>query len=315
MLEVEDLTVRYRGASGAAVDGVSFSVPERGSLALVGESGSGKSSTALAVTRLLDANAQVSADRVRFDGEDVLALPGKAAAGAPPRPAGDGLPGSPGDLEPEPHARRPAARRPARRRPQAAAGPARRAPAAGRRPRSRAPARRLPAPLLGRHAAAGDARRRPGPRPGDADRRRAHERPRHDRPGRAPGADRPAAGRGGAVAPADHPRPRRRRPDGRRDARAVRRAGRRARADGRDPAAPRAPLHPGPAGGHAADARPAQGAAGRRPRRRGLADRLPVRQPLPLRRRPLPHRGAALRPLGPVEVSCHLAPVSRSEAA
>ena len=68
LLEVENLSVRYRGAPAAAVDGVSFSVPERGSLALVGESGSGKSSTALAVTRLLEASAQVSADRVTFDG-------------------------------------------------------------------------------------------------------------------------------------------------------------------------------------------------------------------------------------------------------
>jgi peptide/nickel transport system ATP-binding protein len=77
LLEVQNLTVRYRGASGTAVDGVSFEVPERGSLALVGESGSGKSSTALAVTRLLEANARVSADRVAFAGEDVLALPRK----------------------------------------------------------------------------------------------------------------------------------------------------------------------------------------------------------------------------------------------
>jgi oligopeptide/dipeptide ABC transporter ATP-binding protein len=77
LLEVENLSVRYRGAMAPAVDGVSFAVPAQGSLALVGESGSGKSSTALAVTRLLEANAQVSADRVAFAGEDVLALPGK----------------------------------------------------------------------------------------------------------------------------------------------------------------------------------------------------------------------------------------------
>jgi peptide/nickel transport system ATP-binding protein len=84
LLEVHDLVVRYRvprGLSGAllrrpqrfvhAVSGVSLSVKRGEMVALVGESGCGKTTTAQAILRLVEAEA----GSVRFDGEDVSALP------------------------------------------------------------------------------------------------------------------------------------------------------------------------------------------------------------------------------------------------
>lgn len=61
MLVASDLTVAY-GSSFRAVDTVSFSVEAGSTLALVGESGAGKTTLALALPRLLPAEAQVSGD-------------------------------------------------------------------------------------------------------------------------------------------------------------------------------------------------------------------------------------------------------------
>ncbi|MBX5440300.1 MAG: ABC transporter ATP-binding protein [Solirubrobacteraceae bacterium] len=74
VLTVRNLTVRYPNAPRPSVQGVSFTVPARGSVALVGESGSGKSTTALAVTRLLDPAVEVTADEVSFEGRDLLRM-------------------------------------------------------------------------------------------------------------------------------------------------------------------------------------------------------------------------------------------------
>ena len=56
LLTVENLQVWFgsRAMPLRAVDGVSLSIPEGGTVALVGESGCGKSVTALAFARLLD---------------------------------------------------------------------------------------------------------------------------------------------------------------------------------------------------------------------------------------------------------------------
>ncbi len=76
LLEIENLDVQFDTAAGPlrAVEGVSLSVDAREVLAIVGESGSGKSVAMLAVLGLLPPAAEVSADRLRFDGLDLLAL-------------------------------------------------------------------------------------------------------------------------------------------------------------------------------------------------------------------------------------------------
>ncbi|HHZ09991.1 MAG TPA: ABC transporter ATP-binding protein [Rhizobiales bacterium] len=76
LLEIENLVVEFGTASGPfrAVDGVSLSVNEREVLAIVGESGSGKSVSMLAVMGLLPWTAKVTADRLAFDGRDLLSL-------------------------------------------------------------------------------------------------------------------------------------------------------------------------------------------------------------------------------------------------
>ena len=74
LLDIKNLTVEFKTASGAfrAVDNVSMSVDSREVLAIVGESGSGKSVSMLAVMGLLPWTAKVTADRIDFDGRDLL---------------------------------------------------------------------------------------------------------------------------------------------------------------------------------------------------------------------------------------------------
>jgi dipeptide transport system ATP-binding protein len=76
LLEIENLVVEFETASGMfrAVDGVSLSVDRREVLAIVGESGSGKSVSMLAVMGLLPWTAKVTADRMMFDGVDLLTI-------------------------------------------------------------------------------------------------------------------------------------------------------------------------------------------------------------------------------------------------
>ena len=76
LLDVQDLRVSFRTDVGPvpAVRGVSLAVREGETLAVVGESGCGKSVSALAVLRLLDPNAELSARALRFRGRDLLAL-------------------------------------------------------------------------------------------------------------------------------------------------------------------------------------------------------------------------------------------------
>ncbi|MCR4268480.1 ABC transporter ATP-binding protein [Nitratireductor sp. ZSWI3] len=76
LLEIENLTVTFETASGPlkAVDGISLSVKEREVLAIVGESGSGKSVSMLSVMGLLPWTATVKADRMAFQGRDILGL-------------------------------------------------------------------------------------------------------------------------------------------------------------------------------------------------------------------------------------------------
>ncbi|MGA8003502.1 MAG: ATP-binding cassette domain-containing protein, partial [Pseudolabrys sp.] len=65
-----------------AVDGVSFSLAPRETLAIVGESGCGKSITALSLMRLVpDPPGRIASGTVRLDGIDLLALSEEAMRG------------------------------------------------------------------------------------------------------------------------------------------------------------------------------------------------------------------------------------------
>ena len=82
LLQIEDLRVLYevRGQTAPAVDGVSFSLDEGGSLAIAGESGCGKTTLAMACLGLQPSNAGVEGS-IRFKGDEVIgAKPGRLRA-------------------------------------------------------------------------------------------------------------------------------------------------------------------------------------------------------------------------------------------
>jgi len=76
LLEIENLVVEFQTSTGGfrAVDGISLHIEAGEVLAIVGESGSGKSVSMLAVMGLLPWTARVSADRMSYDGRDLLGL-------------------------------------------------------------------------------------------------------------------------------------------------------------------------------------------------------------------------------------------------
>jgi len=76
LLEIRNLTVAFDTARGPflAVEGLDVAVEAGEVLAIVGESGSGKSVAMLAVMGLLPDTATVTADVLRFDGRDLLAM-------------------------------------------------------------------------------------------------------------------------------------------------------------------------------------------------------------------------------------------------
>jgi peptide/nickel transport system ATP-binding protein len=70
LVEVANLRAGF-GPRPTAVDGISFTINRGECLALVGESGSGKSVTARTLVGLTGYGAKVTADRLRFGGEDL----------------------------------------------------------------------------------------------------------------------------------------------------------------------------------------------------------------------------------------------------
>ena len=78
LLEIENLVVEFQTSTGPfrAVDGVSLKVDAGEVLAIVGESGSGKSVSMLAAMGLLPWTAKVTADRMVFDGQNLLGMSG-----------------------------------------------------------------------------------------------------------------------------------------------------------------------------------------------------------------------------------------------
>lgn len=75
LLELRNLSIGYRTDRGlvSAVDNVSLKVPAGASIGLVGESGSGKSTIAMAILRLLPANARVTG-QILINGTDLVPL-------------------------------------------------------------------------------------------------------------------------------------------------------------------------------------------------------------------------------------------------
>jgi dipeptide transport system ATP-binding protein len=78
LLEIRNLTVEFPTQQGTlrAVDSVDLAVDAGEIVGIVGESGSGKSVAMLAVMGLLPWTARVTADRMAFDGTDLLRLTG-----------------------------------------------------------------------------------------------------------------------------------------------------------------------------------------------------------------------------------------------
>ena len=78
LLEVDDLHVEFRTRAGVvnAVNGVSYTLAQRQTLAILGESGSGKSVSAQAIMGILDTPpAVISGGGIRFEGRDLLSMP------------------------------------------------------------------------------------------------------------------------------------------------------------------------------------------------------------------------------------------------
>jgi len=76
LLEIRNLSVTFPTAHGPfrAVDGIDISLDNGDLLGVVGESGSGKSVTMLALMGLLPWTATVTADRLEFNGRDMLSI-------------------------------------------------------------------------------------------------------------------------------------------------------------------------------------------------------------------------------------------------
>jgi dipeptide transport system ATP-binding protein len=77
LLDIRNLSVTFDTRSGPfrAVEGLDLTVAPKEVVAIVGESGSGKSVAMLAVMGLLPDSAMVTADRLAFEGRDLLAMP------------------------------------------------------------------------------------------------------------------------------------------------------------------------------------------------------------------------------------------------
>jgi dipeptide transport system ATP-binding protein len=80
LLEIRNLSVEFQTARGAfhAVEGLDLTVESGEVLGIVGESGSGKSVSMLAVMGLIPWPGKVRADRMTFDGRDLLAMSASA---------------------------------------------------------------------------------------------------------------------------------------------------------------------------------------------------------------------------------------------
>ncbi|GGY07492.1 ABC transporter ATP-binding protein [Paludibacterium paludis] len=80
LLEIQNLSVAFGAADHPfrAVDGLDLTVRQGEIVGIVGESGSGKSVTMMAMMGLLEGQGRISADRLSFDGKDLLTLGSRA---------------------------------------------------------------------------------------------------------------------------------------------------------------------------------------------------------------------------------------------
>jgi len=77
LLQASGLHVQYPGSQGKAIhalNGACLELRQGEVLGLLGESGSGKSTIAKTLLRLLPATAQLTGDRIEFQGRDLLKL-------------------------------------------------------------------------------------------------------------------------------------------------------------------------------------------------------------------------------------------------
>lgn len=76
LLNIQNLSVEFQTANGwfRAVDQVNFQFSQDEIVAIVGESGSGKSVSMLALMGLLPWTARISADKMEFNGNDLLSM-------------------------------------------------------------------------------------------------------------------------------------------------------------------------------------------------------------------------------------------------
>ena len=83
LLELEQLRVEFGSDKSplTAVDGIDLHIDAGEIVGIVGESGSGKSVTSLALMGLINAPGRVSAQRMAFDGRDLLRMPERERRG------------------------------------------------------------------------------------------------------------------------------------------------------------------------------------------------------------------------------------------
>ena len=74
LLDIKNLRVQFGSEKSpfTAVDGLDLQIDQGEVVGIVGESGSGKSVTSLALMGLIDYPGRVKAERMAFDGRDLL---------------------------------------------------------------------------------------------------------------------------------------------------------------------------------------------------------------------------------------------------
>ena len=193
-----------------AVDGVSLAIWPGETLAVVGESGCGKTVTARSVLKLIDMPpGRFEAGQVLWQGRDLIPLASSEMDQVRAREIGMVFQEPMTSLNPVYTVGEQIAEAVRAHRQAVAAGRAGgggRDARVGADPERRRPRARLPAPVFGRHAAAGDDRDGARLPPEAADRRRADHGARRDHPGADPGADGRHEGAARHGDHADHPR-------------------------------------------------------------------------------------------------------------